>query len=45
MDLDEGIFPKFFYAPQGFHKNIICHAKQCILCKIIFGRFLICTTN
>ena len=32
------IFPKFFQAPQGFQKNIICHAMQCILYKIYFWK-------
>jgi hypothetical protein len=40
-----GIFPKFFKASQGFKKNIICHAMQCNLCMVYFGRFFICTTN
>jgi hypothetical protein len=25
--------------PKDFRKNIICHAMQCILCKIYFGWF------
>jgi hypothetical protein len=34
-----GIFPKFFLAAQGFLKNKICHAMQCILCKIFLEGF------
>jgi hypothetical protein len=32
------IFPKFFWAPQEFYKNIICHDMQCILYKIYFWK-------
>jgi hypothetical protein len=32
------IFPKFLQAPQGFLKNIICHAMQCIRYKIYFWK-------
>jgi hypothetical protein len=36
-----GFFPKFFWAPQGFYKNIICHAMQCnaSYTRFIFGSF------
>jgi hypothetical protein len=30
-NLDMGIFPKMFYAPQGFLENEICHAMICNL--------------
>jgi hypothetical protein len=30
---------------KDFRKNIICHAMQCIICNIIFGRFFICMAN
>jgi hypothetical protein len=32
------IFPKFFWTPQGFYKNIICHVMQCIIYKIYFWK-------
>ena len=37
-NFDMGIFSKFFQAPQGFQKNIICHAMQCILYMIYFWK-------
>jgi hypothetical protein len=30
---------------KDFRKNKMCHAMRCILCKIIFGWFFICTVN
>jgi hypothetical protein len=27
-NFDMGIFCKFFWTPQGFYKNIICHAMK-----------------
>jgi hypothetical protein len=33
-NFDTWIFPKFFYASQGFLENIICHAMNVTLSQI-----------
>jgi hypothetical protein len=33
-NFDTRIFPKFFYDPQGFYKNTICHAMNATLGQI-----------
>jgi hypothetical protein len=41
-----GSFSKFLLGSSRIlEKNIICHVMQRILCKIIFGRIFISTTN
>jgi hypothetical protein len=41
-NFDVGIFPKLSLALQGFYKNTICHAMQCILGKINLEKIFIC---
>jgi hypothetical protein len=38
-----GFFLNSFRSLMDFRKNIICHAIQCILCKIVFARIFLYT--